>query len=53
MVGVTCSGVQLAHLAIVGSRDLWIYLRQFMAPDMEEKISKGLKLLIALKTVWS
>ena len=51
MVGVTCSGVQLAHLTVVGSRVLWISLRQFVAPDMEDKIFKGLKPLIALKTV--
>ena len=51
MVRVTGSGVHLALLAVVGSRALWISLRQFVAPDMEEKILKGLKLLIALKTV--
>ena len=51
MVRVTGSGVHLALLAIVGSRALWISLRQFVTPDMIEKICIGLKLSIALETV--
>ena len=51
VVGVTCPGVHLTILAIIGARGIWISLRQFVTPDVIEKICIGLKLSIALETV--
>ena len=51
VVGVTCSGVHLTFLTIIGARVIWISLRQFVTPDVIEKICIGLKLSIALETV--
>ena len=49
VVGVTCSGVHLTILTII--RVILISLRQFVTPDVIEKICIGLKLSIALETV--